>query len=363
MRPSTLSQALRMDLLLLLLVGGYTIFGLLLLASASEGNYFMVVKQVAHVGIAVALAIYINTFSSHKLQNFAYYLYFFTLMLLVAVLVFGHVGKGAQRWLDLKFIRFEPSEIMKVALPLVLASYIQQHELPLRNSIFFRAIGIILVPFFLIAKQPDLGTALITASIGFFTLFTAGLPLSILGRLFSGIILTAPISWHLLHPYQQQRILTLLSPKADIAGAGYHIQQAKIAIGAGGVFGKGWYQGTQSHLQFLPEHNTDFIFALCAEEFGFIGCLLLLLACLGILTRCFLLSTSSQNSFCRLATAGITFAFGLCSCINIAMVSGLIPVVGIPLPLISYGGTTMVMSMIGFGVIHGCSRPQKLFTS
>ncbi|MEC8063585.1 MAG: rod shape-determining protein RodA [Pseudomonadota bacterium] len=351
------------DFILLFMVLGYTTFGLLLLASAAEGNVMMIVKQSFHVALAIIIAVVINTYSNLQIQRYAFFLYFFAVMLLVTVLVFGHVGKGAQRWLDLKFVRFEPSEIMKIVLPLTLASYIQQHELPLRNSIFLQCVGLILLPFYLIAKQPDLGTALITAIIGFFTLFMAGLPIQILSRIIYGLVFTSPITWHLLHPYQQQRILTLLSPKADVAGAGYHIEQAKIAIGAGGVLGKGWFQGTQSHLQFLPEHNTDFIFALCAEEFGFLGCLFLITLCLGIISRCFILSSSSQDSFTRLATAGITFSFGLCSCINIAMVSALIPVVGIPLPLISYGGTTMVMSMVGFGVIHACSRNTKLFTS
>ena len=260
MTPSKSSSTI--DYILVTLVGAYTFFGLLLLASASEGNITMVVKQSFHVVLALSIAFYINTYSNHQIQRYAFYLYFFAIGLLLVVLMFGHVGKGAQRWLDLKFIRFEPSEIMKVVLPLTLASYIQQHELPLRNTIFLQCVGLILLPFYLIAKQPDLGTALITASIGFFTLFMAGLPIQILSRIIYALIFTSPLTWHLLHPYQQQRILTLLSPKADVAGAGYHIQQAKIAIGAGGVFGKGWFQGTQSHLQFLPEHNTDFIFAL-----------------------------------------------------------------------------------------------------
>ena len=360
---SSENQSHHYDAILVASLLVYTLVGLMLLSSASEGNIFMLTKQIAHVILAVILATLINTLSGRQLQQLAFYLYFFTIALLIFVLMFGHVGKGAQRWLDLRFIRFEPSEIMKIALPLMLASTIQRHELPLRNSVFIQCIALILLPFLLIAKQPDLGTALITASIGFFTLFTAGLPIQVFSRIVSGLILSTPITWHLLHSYQQQRIITLLSPKSDIAGAGYHIQQAKIAIGGGGLFGKGWYQGTQSHLQFLPEHNTDFIFALCAEEFGFFGCSILILGCLAIVTRCFLLSSISQDSFSRLATAGITFSFGLCSCINIAMVTALIPVVGIPLPLISYGGTTMVMSMIGFGVVHACSRNTKLFAS
>ena len=341
----------------------YVTMGLLLLLSACEGNYYMVIKQSIHVLLALGILFVVQRTSCEQLQKIAILLYIFTILLLILVLLFGHTGKGAQRWLDLKFIRFEPSEIMKIVLPLTLANRIQNQELPLSNRALFENILLIFLPFFLVFKQPDLGTASIIFGIGLFTLIMAGLPLKILRYGFFAFVIGSPVSWTLLHDYQKRRILTLLMPKRDVAGSGYHILQSKIAIGSGGIFGKGWFQGTQSHLQFLPEHNTDFIFALLAEEFGFVGCLVLLGLFFWILIKCFGYSTQAQNHFTRLASSGIAFAFGICTFINIAMVSGIIPVVGIPLPMISYGGTTMLITFLGFGIINSCKAQNRLFDS
>ena len=352
-------ESVSLNVLLLI----YVSMGLLLLFSACEGNYYMVIKQGVHVVLALGVLFIVQRTSCEQLQKVALLLYFLTILLLILVLLVGYTGKGAQRWLDLRFIRFEPSEIMKIVLPLTLASRIQNQELPLSSYALFENFILILIPFLLVAKQPDLGTASIIFSIGLFTLIMAGLPFKILRYGFFAFVLGSPISWTLLHDYQKRRILTLLMPKRDVAGSGYHILQSKIAIGSGGIFGKGWFQGTQSHLQFLPEHNTDFIFALLAEEFGFLGCLFLFGLFFWILVKCFGYSTQAQNHFTRLASSGIAFAFGICTFINVAMVSGIIPVVGIPLPLISYGGTTMLITFLGFGIINSCKAQKRLFDS
>lgn len=341
----------------------YVLAGLLLLLSACEGNYYMVIKQTIHVLLALGILFIVQRMTCEQLQKIAILMYVVTIALLILVLVVGHTGKGAQRWLDLKFIRFEPSEIMKIVLPLTLASVIQNQELPLNRQALFKNFALIVLPFILVAKQPDLGTATIIFCIGLFTLIMAGLPLRYIGNGLIAFVACSPLSWTLLHEYQKKRILTLLLPKKDTAGSGYHILQSKIAIGSGGLFGKGWFAGTQSHLQFLPEHNTDFIFALLAEEFGFLGCLCLFALFLWILIKCFGYSTQAHSHFTRLASSGIAFAFGLCTFINVAMVSGIIPVVGIPLPLISYGGTTMLISFLGFGIINSCKAQRRLFHS
>ncbi len=341
----------------------YLCLGLLLLVSACEGNFFMVYKQLAHVVLAISIALLISILEPRQLQLLSFILYIIGNVLLICVLLFGHTGKGAQRWLDLGFIRFEPSEILKIALPLSIASIVDQQGMPIRGTTSLLCLLLIGVPFLLISKQPDLGTASITAFIGIATMLIAGFPIRYCLYGLLSLLACSPFLWPLLHQYQQERILTLLLPNSDVNGKGYHIMQAKIAIGSGGVFGKGWMQGTQTHLQYLPEHNTDFIFALCAEEFGFVGCLFLLTVFFSIFWLSCRVSMLAQDTFSRLSCAGISIAFALCSCINIAMVSGMIPVVGIPLPLISYGGTTMVVSMLGFGIVLACAKSTKLFNN
>jgi rod shape determining protein RodA len=357
------NQARRDGITLNSLLFLYTFVGLMLMLSASESNMYMVIKQCIHASLAVVVLLLVQRLSCEHLQKVAMLLYIGTIILLILVLLFGHTGKGAQRWLDLRYIRFEPSEIMKVVLPLTLASCVQNQELPLSPLALLQNLLLIIIPFVLVAKQPDLGTATIIFSIGLFTLIMAGLPFKLIRYGITAFVVLSPVSWTLLHDYQKQRIITLLLPKQDVSGSGYHITQSKIAIGSGGFFGKGWFRGTQSHLQFLPEHNTDFIFALLAEEFGFFGCCLLFILFLWILVKCFSYSMQAQSHFTRLACAGIAFAFGICTFINVAMVTGLIPVVGIPLPLVSYGGTTMLVTLFGFGIINACRAHTRLFDS
>ena len=364
MNPSHLSVSERkkplLDPILWCTLAIYLCLSFTLHHSAHLGKWSATFKQCINLSIALSAMLVASLMNQETLRRFGVGLYGMTIILLVCVLAFGHTGKGAQRWLDLKWIRFEPSEIMKLALPITLANFLdhQQCRLNLYNSLVCAVL--IIIPFLLIAKQPDLGTASLIVMIGIQVMMMAGLKLRVLLYAALSIAATSPLSWrYLLHDYQKKRILTLLFPKHDLSGSGYHILQAKIAIGSGGWFGKGWHQGTQTHLNYLPEHNTDFVFALCAEEFGLIGCLLLMGLCLTIVTRCMMMSFEGYRHFTQLCIASISFAFGLCSLINIAMVSGLIPVVGVPLPIMSYGGTTLLVTMTGFGIINACRRSER----
>ncbi|ART79821.1 rod shape-determining protein RodA [Oceanisphaera avium] len=281
--------------------------------------------------------------------------------LLVLVMLIGDVGKGAQRWLEFGSIRFQPSELMKLVMPMMIATYISRYPLPpslLRLSL---ALGMVLVPTLLIAKQPDLGTALLVVASGVFVIFLAGLSwrLILAAAIALGALLP-PLWFFFMHDYQKRRVLTLLNPESDPLGAGYHIIQSKIAIGSGGLWGKGWLQGTQSQLEFLPERHTDFIFAVLAEEFGLIGVCALVLLYLFIIWRGLYISMQAQGAFPRLLGGALTLTFFVYVFVNIGMVSGLLPVVGIPLPLISYGGTSMVTLMAGFGILMSVHTHKRL---
>jgi rod shape determining protein RodA len=273
------------------------------------------------------------------------------------------VGKGAQRWLDLGFIRFQPSEMMKLSLPLMVAWYLSEARLPPSPLRLLASAAFIIVPVVLIARQPDLGTSLLIASAGFFVLFLAGLQWKLLALL--GGLTTAglPVLWHFMRDYQRQRVISFLNPEQDPLGAGYHIIQSKIAIGSGGLFGKGWLNGTQSHLEFLPERSTDFIFAVLGEEFGLIGILVLLLLYAFIVVRGIYIATQAQDTFTRLLAGSLSLTFVVYIIVNTGMVTGLLPVVGLPLPLISYGGTSMVTLMIGFGMLMSIHTHRKLLAN
>jgi rod shape determining protein RodA len=283
------------------------------------------------------------------------------LLLLVAVLVFGDTGKGAQRWLRLGSVRFQPSELMKLAVPMMVAWYLAEKPLPPRLGHLSIAILIALVPTLLIARQPDLGTALLIATAGIFVLLFAGLQWRVIG---SAALLAVPVGWLLwsfgMHDYQRRRVLTFIDPENDPLGAGYHIIQSKIALGSGGTYGKGWLNGTQSHLEFLPERHTDFIFAVFGEEFGFVGIVLLLALYLFIVLRGLYIASRAQDSFSRLLAGALSMTFLIYIFVNIGMVSGLLPVVGVPLPLISFGGSSMVTLMAGFGILMSIHTHRKL---
>ena len=362
-KPAAIWQRIHIDPLLFVLLSMMLIFGLFLLYSAGNQSYALIQKQLLHIGLAFFVLFSFSQIPPRIYQQWAPWLFGAGLLLLVVVLGMGVIGKGAQRWLNLGLFRFEPSEIMKLAMPMMLAWYLNAYHLPPRTKHLFACIALIIIPALLTAKQPDLGTALMLLLTGFFVLVLAGISLRFI--LSSGLLVAVcmPLFWHVMHDYQKQRVLIFLNPERDPLGSGYHIIQSKIAIGSGGFLGKGWLEGTQAHLQFLPEHTTDFIFALCGEEFGFLGCFLLLLLALIIVCRCLYISIQAQDTFARLLAGGLSLSFFSGVFVNIGMVTGILPVVGLPLPLISYGGTTLVTVMAGFGVIMSIHTHRKLLNS
>ncbi len=271
--------------------------------------------------------------------------------MLIAVLLFGEIGKGAQRWLDLGLVRFQPSEILKLAVPMTIAWVLSLRPLPPKSLGILLTIMLTLIPVVLIAKQPDLGTSLLVASAGVMVLFFAGLSWRMILALLIVVAAVAPLAWFSMHDYQRARVLTFLDPETDPLGTGYHIIQSQIAIGSGGISGKGWLNGTQSHLEFLPERHTDFIFAVIGEEFGFTGILALLGLYLFVIVRGLFIAVHAQENYDRLLAGGLTLVFFVYLFVNTGMVIGLLPVVGVPLPLISYGGTSMVTLLAGFGML------------
>lgn len=345
-------DAFRLDPVLMLLLFMLSGFGFLVLFSASGSDTQLMMRQLTRLGLALLLMVVIANVSLRLLKKLSLWFYLGGVLLLIAVMVFGEVGKGAQRWLDLGFIRFQPSELMKLAMPMMVASYLSEKVLPIGWRDLLVSVVLVIVPVLLIARQPDLGTALLVASAGFFVLFLAGVRwkvILILGLLAS---LMAPLLWKFaLRDYQRDRILTLLNPESDPLGSGYHIIQSKIAIGSGGVYGKGWLNGTQSQLDFLPERSTDFIFSVFGEEFGLMGSLMLVLLYLFIIYRGLYIAANSSDCYGRLLAGALSLTFFVYLFVNTGMVTGLLPVVGVPLPLVSYGGTSMVTLMIGFGMI------------
>lgn len=345
--------------LLLLLVTS----GLFILYSASNANTAMLLRQSFRLLLAFSVMFVLSFVPPHKYKRISPALYITGLMLLLAVMVMGKIGKGAQRWLELGFFRFQPSEIMKLAVPMMTAWYLDTKTLPLDFKSLVIAISIFMIPTLIIAEQPDLGTAIMVASGGLFVIFLAGITFRTILCLTAPLLMLAPVFWHILHDYQKQRIMTLLNPERDPLGTGYHIIQSKIAIGSGGAFGKGWLAGSQSHLNFLPEHATDFIFSVSGEEFGFIGAAGLIFIFFCISLRCIKIAQLTQTHYTRLLAAGLTMSFFLSAFVNMAMVMGLLPVVGVPLPLISYGGTAMVTFLACFGVLMSISTHRVLFNT
>ncbi len=362
-RQGRLSNLLSIDLPLLvglLLLSGY---GLFILYSASGGDMGQLHRQALRLLLAMGIMIAVAQISPMQLQRWAIWPYLVGILLLAAVLVVGEIGKGAQRWLDLGFVRFQPSEIMKLGLPIAMSWFLARGQLPPRLWELVVAAILMVVPVLMIAKQPDLGTSILVASTGFFVLFLGGLSWRLMIGLSALGAAAAPVLWMLMHNYQRQRVLTFLNPETDPLGTGYHIIQSKIAIGSGGLYGKGWLHGTQSHLEFLPERHTDFIFAVLSEELGLMGVLLLLLLYLFIIYRGLYIAVSAQNSFSRLLAGSLTLVFFVYVFVNVGMVSGLLPVVGVPLPLISYGGTSLVTIMAGFGILMSIHSHRKLSPS
>ncbi len=334
--------------------------GLLVLFSASNANLARVTTQFVNMLIALGILWAFANLPPHYLMRLAFPLYVFGVLLLACVALFGDIVHGARRWLDLGVMRIQPSELMKIAVPLALAWYFDRHEATLRLTNYAVGAVMLLIPVALIARQPDLGTAVLIIASGFFVLFLAGLSWRVIAGLALASVAALPFAWSALHDYQRQRILTLLDPTQDPLGTGYHTIQSTIAVGSGGLFGKGWMHGTQTHLDFIPERTTDFIFAVYAEEFGLFGSLLLLALILLVIGRGMLITARAPTLFTRLLAGAITLTFFTYAFVNMGMVSGLLPVVGIPLPLVSYGGTALVSICLGFGILMSISTHKKL---
>ncbi|SMN11575.1 Rod shape-determining protein RodA [uncultured Candidatus Thioglobus sp.] len=356
----------KMDTPLFLMLIAISVFGLLVLYSASS-NTDLIIKQAVHFVLAIGMMLVIAQIPPYLLRRYSPYLMLFGIFLLLLVLLFGSSSGGAQRWLDLGFIRFQPSELMKVIVPIAIASILSEKTLPPQLLPTFISVVAIASIVLLIAKQPDLGTSLLIGASGLYVLFFSGVSIRIIkhnhwlnfGAIATIISGSAYFAWHyLLIGYQKKRILTMFDPSSDPLGAGYHVLQSKIAIGSGGLLGKGIKQGSQSQLDFLPEHTTDFIFAVIAEELGFIGVLFLLLLYGLIIYRCFVIARESEDTFSKLLGLSLTLVFFTYIFVNIGMVSGLLPVVGVPLPLVSYGGSSLITLFASFGIIMSIRKHQ-----
>lgn len=353
-------RRLHIDLPLLFGLLALTAIGLIILYSAEGGDVQFILQQGVRFAVAYGLMFIAAQISPHTFYRWAPWIFLVGLILLIGVLAIGDIGKGARRWLDIGFIRFQPSEIMKVAIPMFVAWYLHDKVLPPKLSVILITGFIIAVPVLLTAKQPDLGTALMLAFTGAAVLFLSGFSWRLMIIMAAVAASALPLLWSHMHDYQRQRVLTFLDPERDPLGAGYHIIQSKIAIGSGGIFGKGWLNGTQSHLDFLPEHATDFIFAVAGEEFGLVGAIIIIAVYLYVVLRGLHIAMRAQDTFTRLLAGGISLTFFFSVFINIGMVIGILPVVGVPLPLISYGGTSMLTLMISFGILMSIQTHRKL---
>lgn len=360
--PSLLGNLLRklhIDIPLFIGLFLISLLSFAILYSAGSQDMDILNRQAARTGLAFLLMTVLAHIDPYQFKRYSALLFGLGIFLLVAVLVMGQIGKGAQRWLDLGFFRFQPSEMIKITTPMMIAWYLADHPLPPKVKQLFVATILVFFPTLLIAKQPDLGTALLVASSGASVLFFAGLSWRFLLAISTTLAALTPILWHFMRGYQRDRVLTFFNPEADPLGRGYHIIQSKIAIGSGGIYGKGWLGSTQSELDFLPESSTDFIFAVFAEEFGLSGCLGLLMLYLLIIGRCLYIASQAQDTYSRLLAGSLTLTFFVYVFVNIGMVIGILPVVGVPLPLISYGGTSIVTLLAGFGILMSIHTHKK----
>jgi rod shape determining protein RodA len=362
MDDESLVQRFHLDLPLLSGVLLLCLIGLVVLYSAAGADLEFTLRQALRMGVGLAAMLCIAQVTPSRLARWSFWFYLIGLALLAIVMVVGHTGKGAQRWLDLGFIRFQPSELMKLAVPMMVAWILARENLPATLARNMAACAVIIIPVILIIEQPDLGTAMLVLFAGMSVIFIAGMSWKLLTGLFILAASAVPVLWHFLHDYQRRRVLTFLDPEQDPLGAGYHIIQSKIAIGSGGMYGKGWLNGTQSHLEFLPERTTDFIFAVFSEEFGFMGAVLLISIYLFVIARGLAIAVSAQQAYGRLLAAGLTFTFFISVFVNIGMVTGQLPVVGVPLPLISHGGTSIVTLMITFGILMSINSHRRMLS-
>jgi rod shape determining protein RodA len=337
--------------------------GLFTLYSATNQNIAMVEKQAFRMVLGFILLFVFAQISPRTLRKWAPWLFAMGVFLLLAVLLIGHVEQGSRRWIVFGPIRFQPSEFMKIVVPMAIAWFFSEREIPPRYQTLLIAAVMLAVPFLLVAKQPDLGTAILIGSAAAAVIIFAGIRWRYVFCILAAIAASMPLLWHFMHDYQKKRILVFLNPESAPLGDGYHIIQSKIAFGSGGIFGKGWLHGTQSHLSFLPAHTTDFVFALCGEELGLIGCAIILLIYFAVFLRCLFISMQAHNTFTRLLSGSLSVMFILSAFINIGMVIGILPVVGVPLPFISYGGSSIVTMMASFGIIMSIHTHKKLWNS
>lgn len=359
-RISQILENLHLDIPLCLGILALMGMNFVILYSASSESSEVIQSQIIRSICAIIIMTIMAYLPPRFYAKWAFALYGICTVLLLCVLLFGHVGKGAERWLDLGIVRFQPSEFLKIVMPIAIAAFFAKRKLPARFLACVFAFILIVIPVVLIVLQPDLGTAILISISGCFIVYLAGLNWYLIIFSVVSFLLYAPIHWFFfMYDYQKQRIITFLNPESDPLNKGYNIIQSKIAIGSGGMWGKGWLNGTQSHLQFLPERHTDFIFAVFCEEFGFIGFLVLLAVYMYIIVRCVYISMNAQTNFQRLLSGSLTLTFFCYVFINTGMVSGLLPVVGVPLPLISYGGTSLITLSASFGIIMSIHTHKK----
>ena len=361
LKPSEgLQQRLHIDFPLFLAFMAIFMVSLTTIYSASNSSIDAVVNQGIKILISISAMVVVAQFSPLSYARVGPWLYFLCLVLLILVLVIGETRNGATRWLNIGITSFQPSELMKIAMPLMIARYISRGALPPDVSSVALSIIIVLIPSYLIMEEPDLGTSILIAFSGLVVIFLSGLKKRYLAVAFTLFLAYLPFMWSSIHPFQKKRVLSFLNPESDPLGSGYHLIQSKIAIGSGGVFGKGWLNSTQGQLDFLPERTTDFIFAILAEEFGFLGVSLLIGIYLFIIWRGIMIAINAQDLFSRLLASSISLTFFVYVFVNIAMTTGLLPVVGVPLPLISSGGTSMVTIMVGLGMLMSVQTHRRL---
>ena len=338
-----------------------SVMGLFFLYSASQGDLNVVIKQAIFVGFGLILMFFVSQPDPDFYKTYSGLFLVISLILILATMIFGNEVNGAKRWLNLGFFSLQTSEIIKISLPIFLAAYLYNRPLPISTKHTFLTLALICLTFFLIYRQPDLGTGLVVFMAGIYVLFLAGLSWRFIFISFGLFVLSLPFIWNnFLQPFQRQRILTYLDPSNDPYGSSWNITQSKIAIGSGGMQGKGYQEGSQANLNFLPEAETDFIFAVIAEEFGFIGICILLSIFFFILLRCLYLAFNARDRFCRLTIGGLSLVFASTLFINLGMVVGILPVVGMPMPLISQGGSSLISFYIAFGIIISMASHKKL---
>jgi len=356
-----LSAHRHVDGWLLLGVIALCTLGLFVLYSASGEDHDVLLRQGVRLGIGFAAMLLLAQVPPRQWQRWSGWLYALGIVMLVVVLLVG-LGRGAQRWLDVGLFRFQPSELMKLAVPLAVAAFLARAHLPPSLGRVLGAMAMIAVPMLLVARQPDLGTALLIAAAGVFVLFLGGIAWRYVGTAAALAQAAMPALWYVMHDYQRRRILTMFDPQQDPLGAGYHIIQSRIAVGSGGLYGKGWLNGTQSRLEFIPERSTDFIFAVLCEEFGFVGVFVLVAAYALVIARGLYIAVHAQDWVGRLVAGGLTLILFIYVFVNTSMVIGQLPVVGIPLPLVSYGGTSLVTLLAGFGILMSIHTHRRLLS-